>query len=101
MIQDRAAIVTGAACGIGLSVARKLTARGAGLVLHGLRNSGDVEPLRSSLADQYGLLVIDQCADLSNSGEAVPFACSPVQDAITDIALPLNGSWATRYGNDE
>lgn len=69
MIQGKVAIVTGSTSGIGLAVARKLAEQGAGIVLNGFRNAGDVEPLRSSMADQYGVPVLYKRADMGNAEE--------------------------------
>jgi 3-hydroxybutyrate dehydrogenase len=65
MIQGKVAIVTGSTTGIGLAVARRLAAQGAGVVLNGFGNAGEIERLRASLADEYKVPVRYSGADMS------------------------------------
>ncbi|MEB2543752.1 MULTISPECIES: 3-hydroxybutyrate dehydrogenase [Burkholderia] len=69
MIQGKVAIVTGSTSGIGLAVARRLAEGGAGIVLNGFRQAGDVEPLCASMSSEFGVPVLYKRADMSNADE--------------------------------
>lgn len=69
MLKGRKAVVTGSTSGIGEGVARALAAQGAGVMLNGFGDAAAIEKLRSSMADQYGVEVLYNPADLSKSDE--------------------------------
>ncbi|MFT3719129.1 3-hydroxybutyrate dehydrogenase [Pseudorhodoferax sp.] len=64
-IQGKVALVTGSTSGIGLAVARQLAQAGAGVVLNGLGDAAQIERLRASLAEEYGVPVRYSGADMS------------------------------------
>lgn len=70
MLKQKVAIVTGSTSGIGLGIATAFAAQGANVVLNGFGEAQAIEATRRSLADQYGVEVRYDGADLS-SGEAV------------------------------
>lgn len=57
MGQGKVAIVTGSTSGIGLAMARQLAGAGVGVMLNGFGDAAEIEQLRASLAQEYGLLV--------------------------------------------
>ena len=70
MLKQKVAIVTGSTSGIGLGIATAFAAQGAHVVLNGFGDAQAIEATRQSLAEQYGVEVRYDGADLS-SGEAV------------------------------
>lgn len=69
MLKGRTALVTGSTSGIGLGIARTLGSRGANLVLNGFGDAGEIERMRASLADEFGVQVVYEGADLSKPAE--------------------------------
>ena len=66
MFKGRAALVTGSTSGIGLGIAERLAAGGAHIVLNGLGEAAAIASLRAKLADNYGVAVGYDGADMSN-----------------------------------
>jgi 3-hydroxybutyrate dehydrogenase len=64
MVQGKVALVTGSTSGIGLAVARQLAKAGAGVVLNGFGDRAQIEALRSSLAEEFGVPVRYSDADM-------------------------------------
>jgi 3-hydroxybutyrate dehydrogenase len=59
------ALVTGSTSGIGLGIARSLAAEGANIVLNGLGDAAEIEATRRGLADEHGVQVLHDGADMS------------------------------------
>ncbi|MGH9020916.1 MAG: 3-hydroxybutyrate dehydrogenase [Acidimicrobiales bacterium] len=70
MLQGRSALVTGSTSGIGLAIARSLAHEGANVMLNGFGDRDVVEALRASLAEEHGVDVAYDDADLTRAGEA-------------------------------
>ena len=69
MLRGRTAIVTGSTSGIGLGIARAFAAAGANLVLNGLGNMREIEKLRQSMAEEFGIEVLYSPADMRKGCE--------------------------------
>ena len=65
MLQTRTALVTGSTSGIGLGIARAYAARGANIVLNGFGDAAEIEKIRSSIANDHGVTVRYDNADMS------------------------------------
>ncbi len=63
------ALVTGSTSGIGLGIARRLAAGGANIVLNGFGVPGEIENIRQSLVDDYGVEATFNGADLTKVDE--------------------------------
>ena len=65
MFIGKTALVTGSTSGIGLGIARTLAAQGANVVLNGFGDAAAIERLRGELAEQHGVEVRHDGADMS------------------------------------
>ena len=69
MLKNKSALVTGSTSGIGLGIARALAREGARITLNGLGEAAAIEKIRAGLADEFGVEVRYDPADLSRPGE--------------------------------
>lgn len=69
MLKGRTALITGSTSGIGAAYARALAAEGAAIMLNGFGDSGDIESLRADIADDYGVPVFYNGADMTKHDE--------------------------------
>jgi uncharacterized protein len=95
MIADRRVLVTGATGGLGQAIARRLTRRGAALVLTG-RRTEVLEPL----AEELGARAI--ACDLSDLGEVERLACTAghVDVLVANAGVPATGVLVDLLGDD-
>ncbi len=77
-LKGKVALVTGSTSGIGLGIARVLAGAGADLVLNGFGDGAAIETLRASLAEEFGVRVVFQAADISD-----PAACAAMVEMAT------------------
>lgn len=63
------AIVTGSTSGIGLGVATSFAAQGLNLMLNGFGDRDEIEAIRASLEDRYGVKVLYDGADMTKPDE--------------------------------
>ncbi len=68
-LANRTAIVTGSTSGIGLAVARELSAEGCNIMLNGFGDSQEIEMLRSRLGSEFKVEVRYDGADVSKPVE--------------------------------
>lgn len=68
-LSGKTALVTGSTSGIGLGIAQALAAQGANLMLNGFGDTGEIEALRTSLADQHKVRVGYSPADMSQPAQ--------------------------------
>ncbi|GIL05403.1 MAG: 3-hydroxybutyrate dehydrogenase [Betaproteobacteria bacterium] len=68
-LEHRSAIVTGSTSGIGLGIARSLSAAGCNVMLNGFGNPAEIERLRRELASQYGVQCVVNGSDLSRPSQ--------------------------------
>ena len=69
MLEGKVALVTGSTSGIGLGIARSLAGVGASIMMNGFGEADDIERLRSQLAEENGVSVAFDGADLSRPDE--------------------------------
>src|SRR3546814_9171832 len=62
----RSALVTGSCGGLGFAVAESLAAIGCNIMLHGLEDDDNAEPVRAALAGRSGVKVAYHRADLTD-----------------------------------
>jgi 3-hydroxybutyrate dehydrogenase len=84
MLEGKVALVTGSTSGIGLATARALAAEGASLMLNGLGEADVIEGTRSGIADEYGVAVRYNPADMTRPQEiaAMIAACEAELGAV-------------------
>jgi 3-hydroxybutyrate dehydrogenase len=68
-LKGKTAIVTGSTSGIGLGIATALAQQGAGIVLNGFGDAGEIEKLRAGLAKDHGVAVTYSAADMSKPAD--------------------------------
>jgi 3-hydroxybutyrate dehydrogenase len=68
-LKGKVAIVTGSTSGIGLGIARELARDGADLLLNGFGDAGEIDRLRRTISDEFGVKVAYSGADMSKPGE--------------------------------
>jgi 3-hydroxybutyrate dehydrogenase len=69
LLQGRTALVTGSTSGIGLGIAKMLAAQGANIVLNGFGEAREIEALRASIGQEYGVQAGYHHADMSKPVE--------------------------------
>jgi 3-hydroxybutyrate dehydrogenase len=68
-LKGKVAVVTGSTSGIGLGVARALAAEGCAIMLNGFGDKAAIDKLRQDLAQQHGIKVSYNGADMSKPAE--------------------------------
>ena len=68
-LQGRRALVTGSTSGIGLGIAAELARAGCAVVLNGFGDPAAIAALRGRLAEEHGVEVSYESADVSNAAE--------------------------------
>ncbi len=68
-LAGKTALVTGSTSGIGAGIARVLAAAGANVVLNGFGDAAEIERLRAGLAEEHGVQVRYDAADMSKPVE--------------------------------
>jgi 3-hydroxybutyrate dehydrogenase len=63
-LKNKVALITGSTSGIGLGIARALASAGCQVMMHGLGDPAEIEALRKKLADDTGVRVGSNDADL-------------------------------------
>jgi 3-hydroxybutyrate dehydrogenase len=69
MFSGKSAIVTGSTSGIGLSIARKLAADGANVMLNGFGDASEIEKTREEIANGHNIKVLYNPADMTKPKE--------------------------------
>lgn len=91
MLKGKVAVVTGSTSGIGLGIATAFAQQGADIVLNGFGDADAVEKLRAQLAEQYGVRVRYDSADLSQ-GVAVRELVTNTVQALGRIDILVNNA---------
>jgi 3-hydroxybutyrate dehydrogenase len=68
-LKGKVALVTGSTSGIGLGIARSLARAGASIMMNGFGDAKEIERLRSQLAEEFGVRVAFDGADVSRRDE--------------------------------
>lgn len=68
-LRGKVALVTGSTSGIGLGIARAFAEQGADIMLNGFGDIAKIEALRGALADEFGVRIAFDGADLTKASE--------------------------------
>ena len=90
-LRGRSALVTGSTSGIGLGIARAFASSGANVVLNGFGDLAEIERLRAGLADEHGVRVAYDGADLSDP-DAVASLVRRAQEAVGGADILVNNA---------
>ncbi len=91
MLEGKTAIVTGSTSGIGLGIAEALAASGAGVMLNGFGDAGEIESVRARLASAHGVAVAHHGADVSRPEEIAALAAA-AKSAFGAIDIVVNNA---------
>ena len=87
----KTALITGSTSGIGLGIARRLAAGGANIVLNGFGDASEIEGIRESLIDDYGIEAIYNGADLTQPVE-IAALISHAKDVFGGVDILVNNA---------
>src|ERR1700710_973156 len=90
-LKGKVALVTGSTSGIGLGIARALAAEGADIMLNGFGDAGEIEKLRSELAQEFGVEVGYDGADLSKPDQVAAIV-KKTQDDLGSLDVLVNNA---------
>jgi 3-hydroxybutyrate dehydrogenase len=90
-LKGKVALVTGSTSGIGLGIARALARAGASIMMNGFGDEGEIEGLRSRLAEEFGVSVAFDGADLSH-GEEVKRLVAVTKENLGDVDVLVNNA---------
>jgi len=87
-LEGRCALITGSARGLGLAAARRLAEAGCSIVLNGIDDSRDVQPVRDEIEQAHGVRALYCTADLRRPAdiEAMMLAATAAMGGI-DILI--------------
>jgi 3-hydroxybutyrate dehydrogenase len=91
MLKGKAAVVTGSTSGIGLGIARALGAAGCNVMMNGLSEAGEIEDLRSGLADETGARFEFSGADMTDAS-AITGMIEAANDAFGRLDILVNNA---------
>jgi 3-oxoacyl-[acyl-carrier protein] reductase len=97
MLRGKCVVVTGSTRGIGLGIAEVLAMHGADLLLNGLGDCAEIERVRQSLAEAYGVLVSYSAADMAKPAEIEDMIAQATRD-LGGVDILVNNAGITKDG---
>jgi 3-hydroxybutyrate dehydrogenase len=91
MFSGKSAIVTGSTSGIGLSIARKLAADGANVMLNGFGDTTEIENLRGEIANGHNVKVLYNPADMTKPKE-IEDMVSQAESEFGNVDIVVNNA---------
>jgi 3-hydroxybutyrate dehydrogenase len=91
VLQGKVALVTGSTSGIGLGIARSLAGAGASIMMNGFGDADDIETLRTQLAEEFGVSVAFDGADLSRRDEVSRLVAETI-DVLGGVDVLVNNA---------
>lgn len=90
-LKGKVAVITGSTSGIGLGIARALAAEGAHIMLNGFGDAGEIEKLRTALAQEFSIKVSYDGADLSKPDQVAALV-QKAQDELGRVDILVNNA---------
>jgi len=90
-LAGKCAIVTGSTSGIGMGIARALSAAGADLMLNGFGDAAQIEALRAGLSEEFGVTVGYNGADVSRPDQVRAMVKAAV-DELGSVDILVNNA---------
>src|SRR6185312_12465692 len=99
-LSGKVALVTGSTSGIGLGIARALAGAGADVMLNGFGDPQQIEALRATLAQEYGVRVAYSGADVAQPGQVAAMAAA-TQQTLGSLDILVNNAGIQFVANVE
>jgi 3-hydroxybutyrate dehydrogenase len=90
-LKGKVALVTGSTSGIGLGVAEALAAEGASIVLNGFGDAAQIEALRVSIEQKFGVKALYNGADISK-GDQLKAMVAQTQNTLGSLDILVNNA---------
>jgi 3-hydroxybutyrate dehydrogenase len=90
-LTSKVALVTGSTSGIGLGIARALAAQGAGIMMNGFGDPAQIEMLRATIANEFGIRVSYCGADISKPADIAAMV-KQTQDELGSLDILVNNA---------
>jgi len=90
-LNGKVALVTGSTSGIGLGVARALAEQGADLLLNGFGDPGEIDVLRSEIANAFGVRIAYSDADIARPDQVAAMV-KQAQDELGSLDILVNNA---------
>lgn len=90
-LNGRVAVVTGSTSGIGLGIAERLAAEGAGIVLNGFGDPVEIDRMRARIADEHAVAVVYSDMDLAN-GAGVARMMKDAAETLGGVDILINNA---------
>jgi 3-hydroxybutyrate dehydrogenase len=91
MLKGKHAVVTGSTSGIGLGIARALAEAGAGVMLNGFGEAGEIEKLRAGIETEFGVKVLYSGADMTKPAE-ITAMIKTAEDRLGSVDVLVNNA---------
>ena len=93
MLNGKTALVTGSTSGIGHAIASVLVAEGCNVMLNGFGDAGEIEHMRSALAEAYDVTVAFSPADMG-SGDEIGDLFEQLSRELGEVDILVNNAAA-------
>ncbi len=80
MLKGKSALITGSTSGIGLAIARALARDGAGVMLNGFGDPGEIEKSRAGIEQEFGVKARYSSADMAKPAEIAAMVAATEQE---------------------
>ena len=90
-LKGKVALVTGSTSGIGLGIAEALAAQGAAVMLNGFGDAANIEALRVSIEQRFGVKALYSGADISK-GEQIAAMVGEAQKSLGSLDILVNNA---------
>src|SRR5688572_17039128 len=91
MLKGKTALITGSTSGIGLAIARRFATAGMNVVMNGFGDAKEIEALRSTLADEHGVSVLYDAADMTKP-DTIEAMMAKALDAFGAVDVLVNNA---------